>query len=163
MGKTANAAVDARNKARERLLKLNADRAARDGRIEEAAAGVIDAADRLAETARAADSERETARKAYDAELARIDKSQAAAQRKTDPVIAAGLAVLAVEKVSPADMAALTGLSVTDVRRLRGTRGTGTEPADDSDQGEPAIGMGEPPIGQPAGSGEQPSVLATAS
>ena len=162
VGKSGNAAVDARGKARERLRKLNADRAARDARIEEATAAVIDAADRHADAARAADAERETAQKALQVELARIEKSQAAAQRRTEPAMAAGLAALASEKVSPADMATLTGLSPADVRRLRGTQTSGVEPATEPAASEPAGGGPNSPSAGASGA-DTPAPLAAAS
>ena len=47
MGKTTNDAAAAREKARKRLLTLNADRAARDARIESAAATAITAGEKV--------------------------------------------------------------------------------------------------------------------
>ena len=118
MGKTANDAVNARETARKRLLALNADRAARDARIEAAAAKVITTAGKLTAATAAAESARTDARTAYEAALSKIDATRAAAVSKAEPAVAAGLVELTAEKLSPADVAALTDLPVADVKRL---------------------------------------------
>ena len=118
MGKTTNDAVTARETARKRLLALNADRAARDARIEAAAAKVITTAGKLTDATTAAESAGADARTAYEAALAKIDATRAAAVSKTEPAVAAGLVELTAEKLSPADVAALTDLPVADVKRL---------------------------------------------
>lgn len=118
MGKTTNEAVTARETARKRLLALNADRAARDTRIEAAAAKVITTAAKLTDASAAAESARADARTAYEAALTRIDATYTAAVSKAEPAVAAGLVELTAEKLAPADVAALTDLSLADVRRL---------------------------------------------
>ena len=118
MGKTANDAVTARETARKRLLALNADRAARDARIEAAAVKVITTAGKLTDATAAADSARADARTAYEAALSKIDASRAAAVSKAEPAVAGGLIELTAEKLSPADVAALTDLPVAEVKRL---------------------------------------------
>jgi len=118
MGKTTNDAVAARETARKRLLALNADRAARDARIEAAAAKVITTAGKLTDATAAADSARADARTGYEAALTKIDATRAAAVGKAEPAVAAGLVELTAEKLSPADVAALTDLPVAEVKRL---------------------------------------------
>jgi len=118
VGKTTNDAVTARETARKRLLALNADRAARDARIEAAAAKVITTAGKLTAATAAADSARAEARTGYEAALTRIDATRAAAVGKAEPAVAAGLVELTAEKLSPADVAALTDLPVAEVKRL---------------------------------------------
>ncbi len=118
MGKTTNEAVTARETARKRLLALNADRAARDARIEAAAAKVITTAGKLTDATAAAQSARADARAGYEAALTRIDATYAAAVSKAEPAVAAGLVELTAEKLSPADVAALTDLPSADVKRL---------------------------------------------
>jgi len=110
--------VTARETARKRLLALNADRAARDARIEAAAAKVITTAGKLTDAAAAADSARAEARTGYEAALSKIDATRAAAVAKAEPAVAAGLVELTAEKLSPADVAALTDLPVAEVKRL---------------------------------------------
>jgi len=118
MGKTTNDAVTARETARKRLLALNADRAARDARIEAAAAKVITTAGKLTDATAAADAARADARTGFEAALTRIDATRAAAVSKAEPAVAAGLVELTAEKLSPADVAALTDLPVAEVKRL---------------------------------------------
>ncbi len=118
MGKTTNEAVTARDTARKRLLALNADRAARDARIEAAAAKVITTAGKLTDAAAAAESARAEARTGYEAALTRIDATYAAAVGRAEPAVAAGLVELTAEKLSPADVAALTDLPSAEVKRL---------------------------------------------
>jgi len=118
MGKTTNEAVTARETARKRLLALNADRAARDARIEAAAAKVITTAGKLTDAAAAADSARAEARTGYEAALSKIDATYAAAVSKAEPAVAAGLVELTAEKLSPVDVAALTDLPSAEVKRL---------------------------------------------
>ena len=118
MGKTTNEAVNAREKARKRLLALNADRAARDTRIETAAAKAITAAERTTTARTEADAARADARLAYEAALTKIDAAEQSARGKAEPAVAAALAELAAEKLSAGDIAALTDVPVADVRRL---------------------------------------------
>jgi len=118
VGKTTNDAVTARETARKRLLALNADRAARDARIEAAAAKVITTAGKLTDATAAADAARAEARTGYEAALNRIAATYAAAVSKAEPAVAAGLVELTAEKLSPADVAALTDLPVAEVKRL---------------------------------------------
>ena len=118
MGKTTNDAVNARETARKRLLALHADRAARDARIEAAAAKVITAAGKLTDATAAADAARADARTTYEAVLAKIDATRAAAVSRAEPAVATGLVEMTAEKLSPADVAALTDLPVAEVRRL---------------------------------------------
>jgi len=118
LGKTTNEAVTARDTARKRLLALNADRAARDARIEAAAAKVITTAGKLTDATAAAESARADARTAYEAALSKIDATYAAAVGKAEPAVAAGLVELTAEKLSPADVAALTDLPSAEVKRL---------------------------------------------
>jgi len=118
MGKTTNEAVTARDTARKRLLALNADRAARDARIEAAAAKVITTAAKLTDATAAAESARAEARTGYEAALSKIDATYAAAVGKAEPAVAAGLVELTAEKLSPADVAALTDLPSAEVKRL---------------------------------------------
>jgi hypothetical protein len=118
LGKTTNEAVTARDTARKRLLALNADRAARDARIEAAAAKVITTAGKLTDATAAADAARADARTGYEAALTRIDATYAAAVGKAEPAVAAGLVELTAEKLSPADVAALTDLPSAEVKRL---------------------------------------------
>jgi hypothetical protein len=118
MGKTTSDAVTARETARKRLLALNADRAARDARIEAAAAKVITTAAKLTDATAAAQSARADARAGYEAALTRIDATYVAAVGKAEPAVAAGLVELTAEKLSPADVTALTDLPVAEVRRL---------------------------------------------
>jgi len=118
MGKTTNDAVTARETARKRLLALNADRAARDARIEASAAKVITTAGKLTDATAVADSARAEARTAFEAALSKIDATRAAAVSKAEPAVAAGLVELIAEKPSPADVAALTDVPVAEVKRL---------------------------------------------
>jgi len=118
MGKTTNEAVTARETARKRLAALNVDRAARDARIEAAAAKVITAAGKVTDATAAADAARADARAGYEAALSKIDATCAAAVGKAEPAVAAGLVELTAEKLSPADVAALTDLPIAEVKRL---------------------------------------------
>ena len=129
MGKTTNDAVNARETARKRLLALNADRAARDARIEAAAAKVITTAAKVTDATAAADAARTDARTAYEAALSKIDATHAAALGKAEPAVAAGLMELATEKLSPADVAALTDLPIAEVKRLLKSAPTATAAA----------------------------------
>ena len=141
MGKTTNDAVNARETARKRLLALNADRAARDARIEAAAAKVITTAAKVTDATAAADAARADARTAYEAALSKIDATRAAAIGKAEPAVAVGLMELATEKLSPADMAALTDLPVAEVKRL-----LKSVPADSSTLTAPATTAAMPPV-----------------
>jgi len=130
VGKTTNDAVTARETARKRLLALNADRAARDARIEAAAAKVITTAGKLTAATAAADAARVETRTGYEAALTRIDGTYAAAVGKAEPAVAAGLVELTAEKLSPADVAALTDLPVAEVKRLlKSAPAAGSAPA----------------------------------
>ena len=118
MGKTTNDAVNAREKARKRLLALNVERAARDTRIENAAARAITAAERVAAAASDANMARAEARVAYEAALTKIDAAEQSARSKAEPAVTAALVELAAEKLAVGDIAALTDVPLADVRRL---------------------------------------------
>ncbi|WP_188944621.1 hypothetical protein [Nakamurella endophytica] len=136
MGSKTNRAVTARQQARQRWAALTADRAARDSRIEEAAAAVIDAAEQLAAITGHAAEERAAAHAAYDAAVAKIDRAENDALGAAEPALAAGLAALTGEGVKAADIASLTGLPLADVRRLT------VKAAAPADSGAPATREG---------------------
>ncbi len=101
MGKTTNSAVAARKLARERRMKLDEDRAARDERIEVAAAAVF-----------VAQADREEALAAVTA----AETSMAGSVR----------ALLDAEGLTQAQAADLLGLDAGEVRRLAKVGGDST-------------------------------------
>jgi hypothetical protein len=153
MGKTTNDAVNARDKARKAMLRLHADRAARDTRIEAITTRAITAASQITAAATTADAARSDARLAYEATLTKIDTAHQSARGKAEPAVTAALAELKTEKLSLEEIAGLTEIPVAEVRRLlkSAPAGTGAAAAD------------APPVGaDPAGTGaEEPAVTAS--
>jgi hypothetical protein len=114
VGKVANAAVAARARAQERLAALNVERAARDRRIEDAAAAVFAELDgKAAAGERRALAVAAAQRAITDAELAEREAVAAADQR-----IAGCVAALKAEGLTVAQIVELVTLPATDVRRL---------------------------------------------
>jgi len=107
MGKTTNSAVAARKLARERRLKLDVDRAARDQRIEDAAAAVF-----------VAQGERDDALAA----VAAAETSMAGSVRT----------LLDDEGLTQAQTADLLGLEAGEVRRLAKVAGDATAAGGDT-------------------------------
>ncbi len=107
MGKTTNSAVAARKLARERRLKLDEDRAARDQRIEDAAASVF-----------VAQGERDDALAA----VAAAETSMAGSVRT----------LLDDEGLTQAQTADLLGLEAGEVRRLAKVAGDTTAAGGDT-------------------------------
>lgn len=126
MGKTTNDAVNAREKARKAMLRLNADRAARDTRIEEVTARAITAASQLTASATTADAAQAAARLAYEAMLTKIDAAQQSARNKAEPAVTAALAELKAEKLTLEEIAGLTEIPGAEVRRLLKSAPAGT-------------------------------------
>jgi hypothetical protein len=118
MGKTTNDAVNARDKARKAMLRLNADRAARDTRIEAITARTITASSQITTAATTADAARADARLAYEAMLTKIDAAQQSARSKAEPAVTAALTELKAEKLTLEEIAGLTEIPVAEVRRL---------------------------------------------
>ena len=118
MGKTTNDAVTAKEKARKRMLALYADRAARDTRIEAVAAKAITAAEKVTAAQSDAETARADARVAFEAALSKIDAAEQSARGKAEPAVTTALAELSAEKLTLAEIAALTDVPVVDVRRL---------------------------------------------
>ena len=118
MGKTTNDAVNAREKARKAMLRLNADRAARDTRIEAITARTITASSQITTAATTADAARADARVAYEAMLTKIDAAQQLARAKAEPAVTTALTELKAEKLTLEEIAGLTEIPVAEVRRL---------------------------------------------
>lgn len=114
MGRVANSAVAARARAQERLAALHVERAARDQRIEDAAAAVFAELDEktLAGERRAL-AVAAAQRAITDAELAERAAVTAADQR-----IAGWAAALKAEGLTIGQIAELVTLPASDVRRL---------------------------------------------
>ena len=142
MGSKTNAAVAARQQAQDRWAALMVERAARDRRIEDAAAAVIDAAGRLAAIRSQGELDRAAALTDYQATKATIDQAEADAVRAAEPGVAAGLALLTAEGVKAADIAALTGLPLPEVRRLTVRAAAGAPPANKPAPTSPAADVG---------------------
>ncbi|GGM09540.1 hypothetical protein [Nakamurella endophytica] len=114
MGKVANAAVAARARAQERMAALHAERAARDQRIEDAAADVFAELD--AKTAAAA--RRALAVEAAQRAIADAEQAEREAVAAADARIGTGVAALKGEGLTVAQIAELVTLPAADVRRL---------------------------------------------
>jgi DNA-directed RNA polymerase specialized sigma24 family protein len=118
MGKTTNEAVTAKEKARKRMLTLYAARAARDTRIESAAAAAITAAEKVTAAQTDAEAARSDARLAYEAVLSKIDAAEQSARGRAEPAVSAALAELKTEKLTLDEIATLTDVSLGEVKRL---------------------------------------------
>lgn len=121
MGKTTNAAVQARERARARRLALEKDEQAQKDRIDEANADVIVAQDEVAAATDQRDAEVRTAQAAFDAAVTAADRKAAAVIGKAEPRIGVALRRLLAEKLSAARIAELTELPQAEVRRLTKT------------------------------------------
>jgi hypothetical protein len=129
MGKTTNDAVNAREKARKAMLRLNADRAARDTRIEAITARTITASSQITTATTTADAARADARLAYEAMLTKIDAAQQSARGKAEPAVTTALTELKAEKLTLEEIAGLTEIPVAEVRRLLKSAPVGTRTA----------------------------------
>jgi hypothetical protein len=114
MAKTATAGQQARAKVRELRTRQAAQRAEQDRRIEASIELVLTSQRELAEA---------------KAALAAAQDSHAKALRAADGVTAKAARALKDEGLSPADIAALTGLTLADVRRASRTEPTSSGPA----------------------------------
>ncbi len=103
MVKRAGSAVAARERARQARLRLDADRDARDKRVEEATAEVFVAQDAIVQ----ADATLGDARRVRDRAVAAAEAG-----------VGASLLRLRAEGLAAADLATVTGLDGTEVRRL---------------------------------------------
>ncbi|VTU41373.1 hypothetical protein H4P1_00005 (plasmid) [Variovorax sp. PBS-H4] len=139
MGKASNESVTARQRAREKLAALNADRVAKDKRIEDATTDVLAALDRQAEADDAHASAVAAARATFDAAVAKADAARDRTRAGHDGAVTAAVAALRADGVSVADIADLTGLARADVTR-RGTPAT-TAPAATAET-QPAVAEG---------------------
>ena len=114
MGKVANAAVAARARAQERLAALHVERAARDQRIEDAAAAVFAEIDGKA----AAEERRALAVAAALRAIADAERAEREAVTAADQRIAGCVVALKVEGLTVAQIAALVSVPSSEVRRL---------------------------------------------
>ena len=99
------------------MLRLHADRAAPDTRIEAITARAITASSQVT-AATTADAARSDARVAYEATLTKIDTAHQSARGKAEPAVTAALAELKAEKLSLEEIAGLTEIPAAEVRRL---------------------------------------------
>lgn len=130
MGKKAGQAIGAREKARERLLALNADRVARDQRIEAATIEAITAAEQVDAARATAQEQRQARRQELTETLARIDQAETGAIERAESSMAAAVGRLQAEKMSVAEIAELVALPLAEVRRLLRTQASaGTAPS----------------------------------
>lgn len=114
MGKVANAAVAARARAQERLAALHVERAARDQRIEDAAAAVFAEIDGKA----AAQERRTLAVAAALRAIADAERAEREAVTAADQRIAGCVVALKAEGLTVAQIAALVSMPSSEVRRL---------------------------------------------
>ncbi len=114
MGKVANAAVAARARAQERLAALHVERAARDQRIEDAAAAVFAEIDGKA----AAEERRALAVAAAQRAIADAEQAEREAVTAADQRIAGCVVALKAEGLTVAQIAALVSMPASEVRRL---------------------------------------------
>ncbi len=114
MGKVANAAVAARARAQERMAALHVQRAARDRRIEDAAAAVFAELDRKA----AAEERRALAVAAAQRAITDAERAEREVVATADQRIAGWVAALKAEGLTVTQIAELVTLPATDVRRL---------------------------------------------
>ena len=145
MGKTTNDAVNARDKARKAMLRLHADRAARDTRIEAITTRAITASSQVTAAATTADAARADTRLAYEATLTKIDTAHQSARNKAEPAVTAALTELKAEKLTLQEIAGLTEIPAADIRRLLksaparvGAAASGADAAG-TGAGEPAV------------------------
>lgn len=144
MGKTSNESVTARERARQKLATLNADRAAKDRRIEDATTQVLAALDRVGQVDDTHAAAVAAARAVFDAAVAKADAAREKSRAGHDAAVTAAVVALRADGVSAADIADLTGLSRAEVSRrttaatpATRTPATVTEPAT-----EPGGGVG---------------------
>jgi len=119
VGKKATTAVDRRAAARAAWLKLNADRAARDARVEAALSDGMAVREKIVSAQDAATAERFKAETAYRAELARIEAAETEAVAALSDELAESVTALTVESVKMSDIANLLGMSLAEVRAVR--------------------------------------------
>jgi len=152
VGKVTNAAVQAKQRARERRLLLETDRQAQEDRIDEATAAVIVAVEEIdtAQSARAAVIA--AAQAVFDAAVTAADDTAAAVVSGAESRIGASLRELAAEKLPGSRIAELTELSAVDVRRLSKDAAAAAGPAAKDAAGEagPAASNGEGSHGRAA-------------
>ena len=139
MGTVANGAVAARARAQQRVAVLHADRAARDARIEDAAAAVFAELDgKVRAGERRALAVQAAQRAITDAHRVEAETVAAADQR-----IAGCVAALKAEGLTVAQIADLLTRPAADVRRaLRAVTAPGPSPADGAASGGAAAGDG---------------------
>jgi DNA-directed RNA polymerase specialized sigma24 family protein len=132
----ANGAVAARARAQRRVAALHADRAARDARIEDAAAAVFAELDgKVRAGERRALAVQAAQRAVTDAEEAERVEVAAADQR-----IAGCVAALKAEGLTVAQIADLLTLPAGEVRRLLRTAADAAVPADAATAGAAVVG-----------------------
>ena len=118
MGKVTNAAVRAREQARARRLALDADRQAREDRIDAATAEVILAGDQITAARETRDAAVAAAQRVFDAAVSAADDQAGTAVAAAERQIGAAVVALAGEKLTGSRIAELTELSAGEVRRL---------------------------------------------
>ena len=114
MGRVANSAVAARARAQERLAALHVERAARDRRIEDAAAAVFAELDGKA----LAGERRALAVAAAQRAITDAERAEREAVAAADQRIGGWVAALKAEGLTVAQIAELVTLPASDVRRL---------------------------------------------
>ena len=127
MGRVANGAVAARARAQQRVAALHADRAARDARIEDAAAAVFAELDGKVKAAQ----RRALAVAAAQRAITDAHRVEAEAVAAADQRIAGCVAALKAEGLTVAQIADLLTLPAGEVRRaLRGPAGDSAAASD---------------------------------
>lgn len=117
MGKTTSEAVTARQRARDNMARLLADRAARDKRIEDGTTDVLDSLDKVSALDSTFDAAVADAQAAYDAAVAKAKTARDRSAGNYDVKVSAAVAALRADGVSAADIADLTGLTRAEVTR----------------------------------------------
>ena len=118
VGKVGNASVEAKEQARARRIEMEIERRERDERVDDATAAVIVACADFAAARDLADALNAAARAQLEATVAANDEAAAAVVADSRRRIAGALGRLAAERLTPSQVARLTGLAPGEVRRI---------------------------------------------
>jgi len=121
VGKVTNAAVQAKQQARERRLRLEMDRRAQDDRIDEATAAVIVSVDEVGAAQSARATTIAAAQAVFDTAVAAADRVVSVVVAAAEQRIGVSQRALAAAKLPGSRIAELTEMSAADAEPARPT------------------------------------------